>query len=82
MREVRPDSAVKTPVLGDALPVLDVTLKREYYVFWHFFKIDECSAISFKRSRREPSIDEAEHRSLLKNTKISTTPVLISHPKH
>jgi len=31
-----------------------------------FFKIDPCSAISFKRSRRELSIDVAEHRSTLK----------------
>jgi len=36
-------------------------------VFWVFFKIGQCSAISFKRSRRELSIDEAEHGSMLKN---------------
>jgi len=34
---------------------------------WLFFKIDLCSAISFRRSRRELSIDVAEHRSILKN---------------
>ena len=32
-----------------------------------FFKIDLCSAVSFKRLRRELSIDVAEHRSILKN---------------
>jgi len=32
-----------------------------------FFKIDLCSTISFKRSRRELSIDVAEHRSILKD---------------
>jgi len=31
------------------------------------FKIGLCSAISFKRSRRELSIDVAEHRPMLKN---------------
>jgi len=39
---------------------------REKFVFWLFFKIDLCSAISFKRSRRELSIDVAEQRSILK----------------
>ena len=36
-------------------------------MFWLFFKIEQCSAISFKRSRRELSIDVAEHRSILKS---------------
>jgi len=36
-------------------------------LFWLFFKIGICSAISFKRSRRELSFDVAEHRSTLKN---------------
>jgi len=36
-------------------------------VFWLFFKIDLCSATSFQRSRRELSIDVAEHRSIVKN---------------
>jgi len=50
------------------------------YVFWLFFK-GLCSAISLKRSRRELSIDVAEHRSTLKITKKSITPVLVSYPK-
>ena len=33
-------------------------------IFWLFFKIGLLSAISLKRSRRELSIDVAEHRSL------------------
>jgi len=53
----------KTP---DAIPVVGVKLKRGYYVFWLFFKIEVCSAPSFKRSRRKLSIDVAEHRSILK----------------
>jgi len=32
-----------------------------------YFEIGLCSAVSFKRSRRELSIDMAEHRSVLKN---------------
>jgi len=56
----------KTPVLGNSIPVLDVKLKRGY-VFWIFFKIDLCSATSFERSRRELSIDVAEHRSMLRS---------------
>jgi len=47
-----------------------------------FFKIGLCSAISFKMSRRELSIDVAEHRPMIKkNTKIRTAPVLVSYPK-
>jgi len=57
----------RTPVLGNAIPVLGVKLKRGWYVIWLFFKIDLCSAISFKRSRRELSVDVAEHRPILKN---------------
>jgi len=38
-------------------------------IWVYFFKIHRCSAISFKRSRRELSIDVAEHRSILKNIK-------------
>jgi len=34
--------------------------------FDFFFKIDLCSAISFKGSRRELSIDVAERRPILK----------------
>ena len=64
---------VKHPVLGNAIPVLGVKLKRGLYVLWSFFKIALCSAISFKRSRRELSIDVAEHRSTLRNNQ--KTPV-------
>jgi len=39
-------------------------------MFWLFFKIDLFSATSFKRSRRELSIDMAEHRSILKNREV------------
>jgi len=37
------------------------------YVFWSFFNIDQYSAKSFKRSRRDLSIDVAEHRYILKS---------------
>jgi len=49
------------------VPVLGVKPKRGWYVFGLFFKINQSSFISFKRSRRELSIDVAEHRSILKN---------------
>ena len=41
-----------------------------------------CSAMPFKRSRRELSIGVAEHRSILKNylSTVGTTPVLVSRP--
>ena len=55
----------KNHVLVNALPILGVKRKRGWYVFSYFFKIGECSAISFKRSRRELSTDVAEHRSIL-----------------
>jgi len=55
------------PVMGNAIPVLGVKPKRVWCVVWLFFKIGLCSAVSFKRSRRELSIDVAEHRSMLKN---------------
>ena len=50
---------------------------------WLFFKIDLCSAISFKRSRWELSIDVAEHTvgRRWKITKIRTTPVWVSYSK-
>jgi len=66
-------------VLGNAIPVLGAKPKRGWCVFWLFFRIGilrvlvifqnrhiMCSAISFKRSRRELSIDVAEPRSTLK----------------
>ena len=47
---------------------IDLSWKiRERCVFSLFFKIDLCSATSFERSRRELSIDVAEHRSILEN---------------
>jgi len=49
-------------------------------VFWLFFKIDLCSAISFGRSRRGLSIDVAEHSFVLNNHQ-NTTHVLVSYPK-
>jgi len=55
----------KTPVVGNAIP-LGVKPKQVWYVFWLFLKIGPCSAVSLKRSRRELSINVAEHRSMLK----------------
>ena len=43
-----------------------LTKIRFQYIFLSLFNRDLCSAISFKRSRRELSIDEAEHGSSLK----------------
>jgi len=63
----------KTPVLGDVIPVLSTKLKRELTVLRLFFKIELCSAISIKRSRRELSIDVTESRSILKNKVIMRT---------
>jgi len=58
--------------LGESFPLmwLNIGLSwkiRERCVFWVFFKVGLCSAVSFKRSRRVLSIDVAEHRSILKN---------------
>jgi len=63
------------------VPVLGVKPKRGWYVFWLFFKMEQCSAISFKRSRRELSIDVAEHRSMLKYHENTHYPLLVSNPK-
>ena len=52
---------------GECIPVLGVPLKGGWYVFRLFFKIGLFSAISFKSSRRELSIDVAELRTMLKN---------------
>ena len=41
--------------------------KRGWYIFWIIFKIGLCSAISFKRSRRELSIDVDERSSIFGN---------------
>ena len=51
-------------------------LKRGWYVFCSFFKIGLCLAISLKRSRRELSIDVAEHRHTLKQPKYTILQVL------
>ena len=53
------------PVLGNAVRGCEAETRviRTFLVF----KIGVCTAISFKRSRRELSIDVAEHRSILKN---------------
>jgi len=58
----------KISVMGNSLPVLGMKPKRGWWnLFWLYFKIGLCSAISFKRFRRELSIDEAEHCFLSKN---------------
>jgi len=57
----------KTIVLGNVVPVLGMKLKRGCYVYWLFFEIGICSAISLKWPRRELSIDVAGNRFILKN---------------
>ena len=42
----------KTPVSGSSIPVLGVKLKRRWWVFGLFYKIDLCSATSMESSRR------------------------------
>ena len=74
-------SKSKTPVLGNTIPVLGVKLKRGCYVFWLFSKIALCSVISFKRYRRELSIDVAELGSMLKNYQNTHYPRLVLYPK-
>jgi len=64
----------QNPVVVNAVPILGVKPKRGWYVYWLFFKIDLCSAISFKRSRRELSIDVAERKSMLKNNQTTHYP--------
>jgi len=54
---------------------------KEKCVFWSFFKIDICSATSFKRSRRELSIDMAEHRFILENNQYTHYPRFSFIPK-
>ena len=56
------------------IPVLGMKLKRRLYLLGLFFKIDPCSAILFKRSRRELSIDVAEQRSMLKSNRNTPYP--------
>jgi len=65
---VRYHSKNKPSVLENATPGLGVKSKRGWYVFWLlFFKTGLCSVTSFKRSRRELSINVAKLRSTLKN---------------
>jgi len=45
------------------------------------FKIDMCSPAPFKRSRREHSIDVAEHKSTLKNNQNTFYPRFSFMPK-
>jgi len=57
---------VKTKTLfGECFTYFGCETKTMWNVFRLFFKIGLCSAISFKRSRRELSIDVAEHRPML-----------------
>jgi len=56
----------KHTFLGNATPILGEKLKG-LYVFWLFIKIGFFSATWFKRSRRELSIDVAEHKSMLES---------------
>jgi len=59
---------VKTkPRFGECYTCFGYETKTGVVRIWLFFKIGLCSAISFKRSRRELSIDVAEHRPMLKN---------------
>jgi len=53
---------------------------REWCVFL-FSEVDLCSAISFKRSRRELSIDVAEHRVMFKNDRNALYPRFSFIPK-
>jgi len=63
----------KSPVSGSFTPVLGVKLKRDWYVFWLFFKIDLCSATLMKSSRRDLSNDVGLG-SILKNNQNSYDP--------
>ena len=62
-----PHSKKQPPVLGNAIPVLGVNLKQGYFVFWQFFHIDLCIAISMESCRRDLLNDMAEHGPILKN---------------
>jgi len=58
-----------------------VKLKWWFCVFWAVFKRDLCLATSFKRSRRELSIDGAEHSCILKNDQNTLYPRFSFIPK-
>jgi len=76
------DSTVKTKPLRKFVPFFLVKMERVWFLFSLFFSTDLRSAILFARSRRELSIDVAEHRPILKNyTLIRTTSVLFSYPR-
>jgi len=79
--KLNPYNKNENPVMGNAIPVLGVKLKRGWYLFCIFLEIGLRSAISFKRSRRELSIDMAEHRSWFKNYRNTLYHVLVSYPK-
>ena len=63
------------------LYLFPVKSKRRWYLFSLFFQIGLCSAISFKRSRRELPIDVAEPRSVLKNYQNTQYPRFSFTPK-
>jgi len=54
-------------VLGDAVSVLGMELKRGLCVFWLCFDIDLRSVTSMESSRQALSNDMVEHRPILKN---------------
>jgi len=66
---------------GECYTYFGCETKAGLYVFWLFFKIGLCSAISFKRSQRELSIDVAQHRSILKNKQNTNYPRFSFLPK-
>ena len=45
-----------TPVLASPTPDLGMKVKQRNNVFWLFFKINQSTTISMKRSRPEPSL--------------------------
>jgi len=63
----RAHSKTKTPVFGNATPVLGMKPTRGWYVFFLFEDRSGSLALSLKRSRRELPMDVPEHRSMMKN---------------
>jgi len=55
------------PRFGECCTCFGCEIQTGVCIFWLFFKIGLCSALSFERYRQELSIDVAEHRSILKN---------------
>ena len=70
----------KTPVLGNAIPVLVLKLKRGKCVGL-FFNIDLCSASSMGSSRRDLLNDMTEHRPIFKNNQSTYHPRFAFTPK-